>query len=95
MEVKKRYLELVYLTVSITISLSISALMVYVAIDHNPQGEFCSYLSGTTQCEYQLGSIASVFFGWFFVTFFALSLPAFALRFLAGMIRWFKSITRR
>lgn len=90
MEVKKRYIELVYLTVSITISLSISALMTYVAFDHNPQGEFCSYLSGTTQCEYQLGAIVSVFFGWFFVTFFVLSLSALALRFLAGIIRCFK-----
>lgn len=90
----KRHLGLVYLTVSIAISLVLSALMAYVALDHNPQGEFCSYLSGTTQCEYQLGAIASVFFGWFFVTFFVLSLPALALRFLVGMIRWFKSITR-
>ena len=78
-KVNKKRINVIYLLVSVALALISASLMVYVALDHNPQGEFCAYPSDMSSCEYQYGAIASVFLGWLFTSQFLFAIPVVLL----------------
>lgn len=86
---------MIYLFVAIVISLTIASLMAYVALQHNPQGEFCAYAPDMESCEYQYGAIASVFLGWLFASLFALGIPALLWCVVGGVLGWVRARLKR
>lgn len=77
--VNKKQFKVIYLLIPMALALMIASLMVYVELNHNPQGEFCAYTTGMSSCDYQYGAIASVFLGWLFASLFFFGIPAVLL----------------
>lgn len=86
---------MIYLLVAIVISLTVASLMVYVALQHNPQGEFCAYAPDMASCEYQYGAISSVFLGWLFASLVALGIPVVVWCVVEGVIGWVRALLKR
>lgn len=71
------------LIVSLSISLIIGLLMIYVAVNENPQGEFYSNVTGSPHWI----NIADVFFAWFLPIFIILYLILFIIGVIVSKIR--------
>ncbi|CAH1041754.1 hypothetical protein HPTD01_232 [Halomonas sp. TD01] len=91
----KQRIKVICLLISITLALIIATLMVYVALDHNPQGEFCAYTTDMSSCEYQYGAITSVFFGWLFASLFIFGILAVLLCLIGRCIVFFSQLIQR
>jgi len=44
---------------------AVGAFMAYVAIQHNPQEEYCVYQAAQNGCAVRLGPVAELFVAWF------------------------------
>ncbi|WP_133251219.1 hypothetical protein [Pokkaliibacter plantistimulans] len=62
----------VKLTTSVFLSTAVSLYMAYAALQHNPMGEYCTYISdpsANANCTMNLGPLMGVFISWFVVSF--------------------------
>lgn len=94
-KVNKKRIKAIYLLVSIALALIIASLMVYVALDHNPQGEFCAYTTDMSSCDYQYGAIASVFLGGLFASLFVFGVSAVLVCIISRCIGFFLLLIKR
>ncbi|MEL7967236.1 hypothetical protein AAG587_12745 [Vreelandella neptunia] len=94
-KVNKKRIKAIYLLVSIALALIIASLMVYVALDHNPQGEFGAYSNDMSSCKYQYGAIASVFLGGLFASLFFFGIPAVLVWIISRCIGFFSLLIKR
>ena len=94
-EVNKKRINVIYLLVSVALALISASLMVYVALDHNPQGEFCAYTTDMSSCAFQYGAITSVFLGWLFASLFFFGIPAVLVWIISRCIGFFRLLIKR
>ncbi|MDH2436354.1 hypothetical protein QCD60_27865 [Pokkaliibacter sp. MBI-7] len=60
------------LTASLFFSTTVSLYMTYAALQHNPMGEYCTYVSdpsSSADCTMNAGPLMGVFISWLVVSF--------------------------
>nr|WP_300306079.1 hypothetical protein [Halomonas sp.] len=80
-----------YTALTLVVAIGVASLMVYVALDHNPQGEFCAYADDMTSCRVRWGPVALVFGLWFAVVALAMTVPAMVVDLIVRAVGWIKA----
>lgn len=79
----------IYLVGALLVALVISMFFVHVAVQHNPQEEFCAYTE-YPECDYKLGAIAGQLFGGFLLSLFFLLIPLPFYFIVSSLISWIR-----
>lgn len=79
----------VYLIGALLVAFVISIFFVHVAIQHNPQEEFCTY-TAYPECDYKLRAIAGQLFGGFLLSLFFLLIPLPVYFIVSSLISWIR-----
>ncbi|OGQ07433.1 MAG: hypothetical protein A3G32_00685 [Deltaproteobacteria bacterium RIFCSPLOWO2_12_FULL_40_28] len=79
---KKSYLK-ISVSISALISLTVAGLMMWIAMKHNPQGEFCTYIDADN-CEIQWLHWSGLGLSWFFPSFLIFMILGFVASKLLG-----------
>jgi len=85
MQKKSLFLIKTILVIALLPSLSISIITMYIALDHNPMGEFCKYPEKRileTECQINWIHLFNLGFTWFVLLFILTSFVILTVKFI-------------
>lgn len=84
-----------YTALTLVVAMGVASVMVYAALDHNPQGEFCAYTAGMTSCQVRWAPVGLVFGLWFAVVALVMTVPAMVVDLIVRAVGWIKARVKR